>query len=100
MLRTVAAHYATLQVHLKRHSSQTIIDSLTMADAESCGAVRAAFPRVEREPRRRIENAWRPPIISRKLGIARLHWGLWSGMMISGRRSGCMRFFHASASPF
>lgn len=32
MLRTVAAHCATLQAHLNKYPTQTIIDNQTMAD--------------------------------------------------------------------
>lgn len=57
MLRTVAAHCATLQAHLNKYPTQTIIDNQTMADTGSRGTVRAAFSCVERERRRRLESA-------------------------------------------
>jgi hypothetical protein len=57
MRRTVAAHCATLQAHLNKYSTQTIIDNQTMADMVARGTVRAAFSCVERERRRRLESA-------------------------------------------
>jgi RecA/RadA recombinase len=57
MLRTVAAHCATLQAHLNKYQTQAIIDNQTMADTGSRGTVRAAFSCVERERRRRLESA-------------------------------------------
>jgi hypothetical protein len=57
MLRTLDALRASVQGHLEKHPTQTIIHSRTVAFTESRGAVRAVSSDVKREPRRRLESA-------------------------------------------
>jgi hypothetical protein len=74
---TVERLWATIQSNLERHQSQTVIDSQTGAYGEFRETVRAAFARVEREQRRRIETALRPHTMRRRFGGARLGQGVY-----------------------
>lgn len=74
---TVERLWSTVQTQLERHQSQAVIDSQTGAYAEFRETVRAAFARVEREQRRRIETALRPHTVARRFGNARLGHGVY-----------------------
>jgi hypothetical protein len=52
MPRTLDPLRASVQGHLEKHPTQTIIHSQTVASTGSCEAVRAVFSGVKREPRR------------------------------------------------
>lgn len=73
---TVDRLWALVQGNLDKHQSQAVIDSQTGAYGEFRETVRAAFARVEREQRRRIETALRPHTIARRFGNARLGHGV------------------------
>ena len=73
---TVDRLWALVQGNLDKHQSQAVIDSQTGAYGEFRETVRAAFARVEREQRRRIETALRPHTIRRRFGNARLGHGV------------------------
>ena len=74
---TVERLWATIQSNLEKHQSQVVIDSQTGAYGEFRETVRAAFARVEREQRRRIETALRPHTMRRRFGNARLGQGVY-----------------------
>lgn len=74
---TVDRLWALVQGNLDKHQSQAVIDSQTGAYGEFRETVRAAFARVEREQRRRIETALRPHTIRRRFGNARLGQGVY-----------------------
>jgi hypothetical protein len=57
MLRTLDALRASVQGHLEKHPTQTIIHSQTVASTESREAGRAVSSGVKREPHSRIESA-------------------------------------------
>ena len=75
---TVERLWSTVQTHLERHQSQAVIDSQTGAYAEFRETVRAAFARVEREQRRRLEMALRPYTTARRFGNARFGHGAYA----------------------
>ena len=74
---TVDRLWALVQGNLDKHQSQAVIDSQTGAYGEFRETVRAAFARVEREQRRRIETALRPHTTARRFGNARLGRGVY-----------------------